>query len=401
MVFTNSYKNRKQVYLYVINGVWAVPATFLMRAIRNFKLIRVGTFNSSRIGHYGADVGHQFIKQKLSTNSNIVDLYWLNNKTSNMQWDKMVKRNFLVYAWVKYVDRWNDFIPGGEVHKRASSQSASRDIGGIIYNSKCSMMKFSHEEESIAKNFLKKLGWYEGQPFVCVQVRDSAYLNETFKDNDWSYHDYRDSDINTYIPALEWLANNDILIIRMGKITKQNIISSSLNIIDYSSLNNCDDLLDVWLFANCLFCITTGSGPDMISDVYKRPLLCLNYIPITHLFSWSYAVHVPKKLYHKNGGKMLSWSDYLRYNFGTSSIKYEEADIKIVDLSSDEILESVKEMLERVKGVWVDSKRDIKMHNRFWSMALKDKNFNEVNRFIHPESRISTVFFRNNLDWVK
>jgi len=41
------------------------------------------------------------------------------------------------------------------------------------------------------------------------------------------------------------------------------------------------------------------------------------------------------------------------------------------------------------------------MHNRFWSMALKDKNFNEVNRFIHPESRISTVFFRNNLDWVK
>ena len=161
----------------------------------------------------------------------------------------------------------------------------------------------------------------------------------------------------------------------MGKITKQNIISSSLNIIDYSSLNNCDDLLDVWLFANCLFCITTGSGPDMISDVYKRPLLCLNYIPITHLFSWSYAVHVPKKLYHKNGGKMLSWSDYLRYNFGTSSIEYEEADIKIVDLSSDEILESVKEMLERVKGVWVDSKRDIKMHNRFWSMALKDKNY--------------------------
>ena len=32
-------------------------------------------------------------------------------------------------------------------------------------------------------------------------VRDSAYLKNTYKNDDWSYHEYRDSDVENYKDA--------------------------------------------------------------------------------------------------------------------------------------------------------------------------------------------------------
>ena len=37
-------------------------------------------------------------------------------------------------------------------------------------------------------------------PMVCVFARDSEYLNNVYPERDWSYHDFRDANIQNYLP---------------------------------------------------------------------------------------------------------------------------------------------------------------------------------------------------------
>ena len=183
--------------LTILNGVWAIPIIIVIRIIRPFLLIRFGTFISNRIGHFVGDSAHQFVKQ----DTNIIELFWLDNSTCNKQWSKMVKRNLSVYWWVKYVDIWNKYLPGGDIHSRPLSVNSSRDLHGLLDKHQGEMFKFTPMEEKKAKEWLEKQGWRDGDSFVCLLVRDSEYLDSEQKlsEYDWGYHSYRNSDIGTYV----------------------------------------------------------------------------------------------------------------------------------------------------------------------------------------------------------
>ena len=47
---------------------------------------------------------------------------------------------------------------------------------------------------------------------------------------------------------------------------------------DINYLSDKNDFMDIWLFAHCTACISTGTGLDLLSVVYNRPILLLNYI---------------------------------------------------------------------------------------------------------------------------
>ena len=72
--------------LTLVSGFWSIPIVLLIRLIRPIVIVRLGTFFSNRIGHFVADSAHQFVKQ----DTNIIELYWLDNSTCNKQWSKMV-----------------------------------------------------------------------------------------------------------------------------------------------------------------------------------------------------------------------------------------------------------------------------------------------------------------------
>ena len=379
------------------HGIWAIPCVFIMRFIKPVVLIRIGTFTSDRIGHFSADAGQQFVMLN-SKNDKTIDLYWLSKMISNKQWENMIRRNFPIYHWVKYLDIWNRFIPYGGKHVYPSSTTGSRDIKGLLHNSNIKMMEFLPDEDKKAKSWMRSKGWSDGEPFVCLLVRDSAYLTQ---DNlhvntyDYTYHSYRDSDISTYIEAMEWLADSGVWVFRMGKIMNVPISSKHPKIIDYAFCPEKSDLLDIWLFANCDLCISTGSGPDAISDSYGRPMLLLNYLPITHMFSWSNSLHVPKRLYWIETNVCLSWSEYFDHDY-TSTDDYKESGIKIVDLSSREILDFVKESWQKIDSTWVETEREVELKKKFFKIALQSNNFTKINDYIHPKFSISHTFLQSN-----
>ena len=84
-----------------------------------------------------------------------------------------------------------------------------------------------------------------------------------FPDRDFSYHDYRDSDPSTYLGACEWLASLGIYTLRMGATVGTKFSHDSELIIDYANSSIRSDFMDIYLGANCLFCISQGTGFDV------------------------------------------------------------------------------------------------------------------------------------------
>ncbi len=396
----------------LIQGVWAIPAVLLIRLIYPIVLIRVGTFYSSRIGHFVADSAQQFIELN-SRDSNIIYFYWLDDCTCNKQWAKMVKRNLPVYWWVKYIDLWNHYLPGGDKHYYGAQQDAdldlhnSRDIEGVLENSGVTMMEFLPDECHEVKLWLKDQGWREGQPFICLLVRDSAYLEHEFSSTElnFDYHSYRNSDIDNYISAMEWVADQGVWVLRMGKKMLKPVQTNHHRIIDYAFLDDKNDLRDIWLFANCDLCISTVCGPDWISDIYRRPILYLNYIPLTDLISWSNSINYPKNLVWSSSGNSLTMEEYLKNGY-VSTADYSKAGINIIDLTSDEILEVTQEAWKRINEEWIDTGEDLKLQKLFLEPFLSNsKNTRYLGKkhhgYIHPKLRISSIFLRNNSNFLQ
>jgi len=381
------FKKIKNGLNYLLAAPFILPIIFLVRLVRPFYLIRFGTFRYWRIGHLAADAGILFSRRAIS-NSIGVDFYFLPKVgLSNQFLGEMVKRNFYVSKFVRYFYKINKYVPGSEKHIIHSSLTGSRDIEGLLEKSQ-HMFPFYPKENLIGEKWLNSYGWELGNPFVCLLVRDNSYLsnNSYLKNNDWSYHNYRDSDISTYCDAAEWLANQGVWVIRMGKIMKKPFPLNHPKIIDYAFCNNKSDLLDIWLFANCCLCISTGTGPDMLSDIYRKPLLLLNFMPIIHTVSWSNAIHISKHLYWSSTGKLLTMREYLN-NAYFDAEAYKENGIVVKDLTKEEILLAIKEAWLSVFGEWVPSEGNSIRQQRVWELFKAHPEFNKLHGYLHPKSR--------------
>jgi len=388
-------------YLFlIISGLWAVPAILLIRAIRPFALIRLGNLSWLAAGHFVLDAAEQKARIQIQP-INTIDWFWIPKKTCNEQWAKMVCRNLPVYSWVYYLDRWNHLLPYGEEHYRLSSSTKSRDLEGLFQKYDV-RFKFLQEEEKIAKNWLLQKGWREGEPFVCVIIRDNEYqkqhpLHGAGKNNSpksRNYHSYRNSDIDTYISSMEWLANQGLWVLRMGKIMGKPVNSKHPKIIDYPFLPDKSDLLDIWLFANCNFSISVGTGIDNVSHVYNKPILFLNAMTLIELLSFHKSSYVPKHLYCSENQKPLNVTEHFLHGYRRFD-EYADAGIEIIDLSSDEILESVKEFWYRLQGTWNDTDEDLERQKRFMEILKTCSDFSMYHRWIHSEYWVGSMWLRN------
>ena len=385
--------------LSLFHGLWSIPCVFVIRLLRPVVLIRVGPIRNDRIGHFAIDAAEQKVRRQLDSAKNHYDLFWLPSRSCNLQWEKMIRRELPVNNLVKYLDFWNSALPGGAVHSCPSTYTLSRDLQGLCRDGK-GQFYFSETEGKAAKAWLSRLGWKEGMPFVCVLVRDAAYLSQRAdrvgesEDSDrWSYHNFRDSDIESFRSGLEWLADQGVWVFRMGKIVEKPFDSAHRRIVDYAVLEDKSDLLDIWLFANCEFCISTGTGADAISMIYGRPNLYLNALPLGDLHSFHKSTWVPKQLSWQATNQELTLPQYLDSYLGSSQ-KYEDAGIEIKELSEEEIKSCVQEFYMRYLGTWTDSSTDLDLHRKFWSTLEKWPGYTKYHDWRHPESRTATVWLR-------
>jgi putative glycosyltransferase (TIGR04372 family) len=374
-------------YRLAINAFWAIPATLIMRLTHPLFHIRICSLQSDRIGHFVPDTAEHLGRRNFRKKRTI-DLFYLRGPISNLQWALMAKRSYLkIFGdWLSYVDTWNRLIPGGERHELRSSLTESRDIQGFFQNFDCSV-PFLESETNICEEWLMSKGWRKGEPFVTVLVRDSAYLNSTNSNIDWSYHSYRNSNIETYVPALEWLDSQGVWVLRMGKTMSCPIPTNSKRIIDYAFDPKRSDLLDIWLFANSVGIISTSSGLDVIGSVYRKPLLYLNASPISDFGAWDNAIWVPKNLKWVSNQKPLTLYEYLSNRHLTTEA-FDLAGIRLIDLTEKEILSAAVEFWQRITGVWEHRDNEQELQEACWAMFKLMPYFENLYGWKNPESRI-------------
>lgn len=391
-----------RLFGYFLVTVVFIPVVLIVRLLKPLVRIRVGFLGASRMGHFAVDIGTYLVERNLEhSRPRSIDLLFFRGKPANEQLAKMSRREMWVSAIFRYFWWANWVIPFGASHRiiPAIERVNSRDTRGLFYKSNATL-EFTKSENAAAHQFLDRIGFGNCRYFVCLNVRDSAYLRTHMKRDQWDYHSYRDSDIDSYRSAALLLANKGYGILRMGKEVDKEFNPSHPLVFDYSNSPLRTDFLDVWLMANCFFCISNGSGLDSIADIFRVPTVMVNFIPLTHLHTWQFAVTAPKRLYWEHGLRQeLTLSDVLAHGYMRAE-EYQRAGIKVVDLDQEQISDAVAEMEERLTQTYNETLIEKNEQMEFWKIFRLGPRYRELHDFIHPSSYISKKFIGQNRKWL-
>ena len=361
--------------------------------------IRFGYFSTDRIGHFAVDLGYAIaINKEIANNKNRreVIFYYLQDEICNSQLKIIAKRELSVNQYYKYfVYAYTLLGLSSKIVIPYRHKCASRDIDGIMINFNYNISLLD-KENTIAEEYLKKYGWIKGEKFVCLNVRDSAFFNESKEVH--NHNAFRNSDIDDYEAAVNYLLNMGYWVVRMGRKVERPFKIKHSRLIDYGVDPNSSDLLDIWLSKNCYFFISTGTGIDSVALMFKKQTLIVNLLPIIGIISWVNGITLPKRLFW-NSGKELSLIEHLNNSYGNTH-QYIEKGIKVVDLSPGEIRFAVKEMVDRLNNVPLTS-RQIKMQKEFWIILEGHELYNKFHGFRDPEASFGISFLKNSPNFLQ
>lgn len=354
---------------------WAVmgPVLALLKMIKPLVFIRVQTMLTYRIGHYSMN-NEMYLCEKdaglLPKRS--FDIFFHTPLVCNAALKQIMDRGpQRIWQWsvniMKAIERsgWcKDHV----------IETSSRDRYGIYEFSKQHFF-LNQEEQATGQAFLGEHG-INPEKFVCLLCRDSAYMNQHQPDEDWSYHDYRDVDIATYLPALEALTDQGYHVLRMGAAVHQSLTSENPRILDYANNGMRTELLDIFLSATCTFFISNGSGLDGIAKMFRRPIVYVNLAPLAYIRSEnSYDMILPKLLKNTADTRLLTIGELMAGPGAWHETRqYKKAGLVYVDNTLSEIRDALLEMEERVRGTWRESEEDAQAIKRFWSHFKPDES---------------------------
>ena len=332
--------------------------------------VKVYEVQNSRIGHFTVHTELTYLSlfdDRKNSKTKGLNIYTVASPASaNYQLQKMFRRNLLLISGNLgfLVNHLLKRILDNQVWE----ETYGNDRSGLIAESPPSLF-FTPKEFSRGTTFLKTIGLTEDSKFVCLNVRDNSYLQKATglgwtSHRDWSHHDYRDSEISTYVAAAETLAEMGYTVFRMGAIVKEPLVSKHPRVIDYATNGMRTEFLDVYLGAKCKFCISTGNGWDSIPQIFRRPSMYVNLLPY---FSVDCVVRdltiYPKVLIDFETKSELALSQIVNRKVQTihNGHDYKDGGVTIRDLSSEELVEAVTEMARRVEGTFVETPQQKQM----------------------------------------
>ena len=342
-----------------------------IRILRGMLLIRFAWVITPRIGHMASnfeilltnlELGHLHSKRKTIT-------VWVPSSeiVANKFLFRMIKRRvFIVPRWswivVFYLNR---FIPGGHLHDLGAGNE--RDYRSIL-DSSPPQLRFEPKELEEGKRFLKSIGIPETSKFVCLNIRDSSYLSVMYPGKDWSYHDYRDTDLRSYIDSVKYLVDQGYFVIRMGAVVGNPFPFLHPMFIDYACSELRTDFLDVFLGANCTFCVSTGTGFDSIPYIFRREILFVNHAPMRDLhLSSSRFVNLSQQVLDSSSGEFLSLKQTLEIDEADFMLigSNKHPNLKLIQNTDVQILEAVKEVDLRLNGSWIEDEQEQLLQEQF------------------------------------
>ena len=389
--------------------------------IRPIVLIRICSLPAKRIGHFVRNMDLYLTNQK--KNDRYIDLFCEGKVISNYYFLKMLKKKITIipYFFSSKLLRLHLFLTkyfkALEIHTLdINTIEHEYDYNNSIYKSKC-FYTFNKEEIDKGKSFLRKLNLQDNEKYVCLCIRDSSYLKKFFPNKDYTYHDYRDHNIENFYLAANKLTELGYKVLRMGKTAEKKFDNGNKMIIDYASLDVNDDFYDFYLFANCEFVISTATGLDALGVLFRKPLLtCLSHFPFFETHSNKILNinrhHFSKKL--NRNLKLSEMADFFKnknLNIGLAE-NFLNQEIVFKDNTPEEWRDAALELIDRINNSPI--KNDAEIQKKFWDRVkktCKKIDLKEINQpydyfikknIIEKEilGKISVSFLKKNEEWL-
>lgn len=416
----------------ILKSIFFSPFYFLgficvifIRLLKPFILIRIDSVPSN-FGDFALWTFNYYAKKELGIDEPkkpYIDLIFIGAKFKslyNSQILKMWRRKIKIYEKfpLYFIHVINKLLPGYNNHniknlsQRPSygykyySNNKQNQIEYLINNS--TTIKFTKEEETYGDKLLRELGVENKKKIVCLAVRDHAYSSEKVKDPraDHSYHSYRHTNLDRFKLTAKFLSDSGYYVFRMGKQSNQRFNINDKKVVDYSNSNLKSDFLDVFIGANCYFCISTGYGFDDIPLIFGRPLAIIN-TPIIGLRSrLSNQIFLTKHHFCTEKNENLTLDEIFKKDVHSLfySENYTEKGVALKDNSDEEIRDLAKEMIENLKSGFKkcsESNLQIKFKKKFLEHLAKI-DIKNSQKFYQTEfrGRFSKYFLEKNKSWL-
>lgn len=300
---------------------------------------------------------------------------------SNEQLLIMWKRVIHINDIARDLDRLNRLLPPGQQDFIANMPQYHWDRYAY-YERFDSHLTFTKEEEKRGLAQLKEMGIGPEDPFVCIHVRDSRYLevarpwNPKVPNNRRPW-DYRDSNIQNYALAARTLAELGYFVVRLGKHVQEPFQCDHPRVIDYASKYQ-SDFMDVFLPSRCAFFIGQNSGGGMLPMVFRRPTVFVNIFPLAEAGHCQYrrGILILKKYYSNRLGRELRFREVFDLGLAQYAVvmpkdirNNHELDLKIMDNSPEEINEAALEMHRRLSLTYTPEGGAAELQERFLSIV--------------------------------
>ena len=397
------------LYKIITKFIFYLLVLFLF-IIKKIVLIRFGEIETRAIGHYSCCIETYLCERDLKIHKNPNRVYdiWFKNKTvaNKLLLDKW-KRHLNIYShkfrfiWVYLNDHkfgkqflvpyrhWRNYSDKGP-----NVGSQLRDVNGVLKNTTPHIKFSSKEIEESEKFFIdNKIS----KKLILFFARDSNYY-KNFRTNSFEA-DIRNSSIESQKLAIDEMCKESFCV-RVGSNPKNELKIDNKNFIDYSFSKYRSELNDLYLMSKCHFLVTTGSGIEQLALLFRKPIVLVNSTESEYrfnpLFNSSYKLYIPKKIFSKNLGRILTFSEIFKigaHNLSTTS-DYKRRNLELIENTPEEIQDVVIEMNERMNKNWVENKEDEELQKRYWDINY----FKGMPKF---ECRIGSKYLKENVHLLK
>ena len=367
------YTKLIRAFLYLVlrflGLLFAVPAIFILWLLKPFVWVKVGILNYGRIGHLALNTDLFLRRRQLGIYSDGPFYCFLSNPNpANRQLLTMFKRAVPIYesrglCWI--------FLGMLPIFKRTPFYQDLPLHNNEYYefNNANSSLFFTCEEVEKGRKLLHQMNVdLDKDEFICIFARDDAYLKQIIPENDWSYHDQRNSDIDSLVETAKYLIEKGFVVIRVGSIVKKPINFSHKRMIDYPYSGHQSDFLDIFILGHCKFIIASGvSGLCNVADAFDRPMLAVNAAEFFYIPIGKNSLYIPKKFKYSKTNEYLHFRD--GREMGYFWRKPTEHGLETVDNSQQDILEATQEMLARLENRFAyspESEKLIQAYHKLW-----------------------------------
>ena len=164
---------------------------------------------------------------------------------------------------------------------------------------------------------------------------------------------------NNYISAISYILTNGFQVVLLGKNKFRSIFIDESGFIDYQNSGFQSILNDLILINGCDFYIGNNSGPYDGAIMFKKPIMLINCVGINEHIPLHDKVRFFPKLFKKcSTGEIIDPFEQIdRIESMTNQLNIEDQNggIKLLELTSEEVLNSAKEMIDVVNS---DSKKN-------------------------------------------